>query len=99
MNYRVILLAPARRHLADGYAYLYDLSPRAADEWITAMHAALGSLSTLPFRCGRAPTPEGEASDVRQLLCRGYRIFFVVTGETVKVISLYHQAQRPGGDS
>lgn len=96
MKFRVDIQPPAYRQLMDAFDYLYARSPRAAEEWLDAMFAAIFSLETSPARC--TIIHRAGHRSVHQLLCGTYRIFFIV-GETVQVIGIYHQAQQTGEET
>lgn len=95
MRYRVAIQPPAYRQLMDAYDFLHARSPRAAEAWLDEMFDAIDTLATSPERC--PVVAEGGHRNVRQLLCRAYRIYFVVD-DAVRVIAVHHQARNAGPD-
>jgi toxin ParE1/3/4 len=69
-------------------------SPRAAAELVKRLFAATDNLELFP-ESGRV-VPEFEHSDIREILVRPYRVIYVVSGDTVEVVSVQHGARRLG---
>ena len=63
--------------------------------WLDALHKAIGSLEQLPHRCPLARENGFLSADVRQLLFHQHRIIYTVIGDTVHVLHVRHQRQRP----
>ncbi len=63
--------------------------------WFTALQDALDSLSELSFRCPCAPENKFLVEEIRHLLFQKYRVVYTVSGNTVHVLHIRHQRQRP----
>ena len=75
-------LAEYARHIAE-----YDY-PQTAIDWLVGMRAAVDHLADFPF-AGRE-VPELFGSKVREIIHRGYRIFYRVRRKTPEIISVRH---------
>ena len=96
MNYQVIVTREADVDAVDILHWLSeDYSFESAERWYSKYLEALVSLETFPARCPIAYEREDEDEEVRQLLFEQYRILFAIEGNTVRVVHVKHQKQRP----
>lgn len=103
MTYEVRITDTAWAELRQGFRWLAEQSPRAADRWRTSLLAAVDTLESHPERCSLAPEDEWYPGELRQLLHgkrgRVYRVLFEIRGNVVHVLRIRHGAQallKPG---
>lgn len=95
MSYRVRIRVEAEQQITEGFRYLSERSPSAAEEWLADIMAAIVSLRDFPVRCPVAPEQHAGKSEMRQLLCRTHHIRFVVVADEVSVVHVRHTARAP----
>src|SRR5437773_269631 len=98
MKYDVVITGEAFLEIELASAWYRERSLWAAAKWHQRLMDAIGSLKTLPERCGLSPEGEALGLPIRQLPFgkRGgkYRILFHVKGETVRILRVRHGAQQ-----
>jgi plasmid stabilization system protein ParE len=100
MDARVELTHRAQHDIASIHAWLEGAdSGDAGAKWLTALRAAIDSLSALPSRCPLAPESRELSVEVRQLLYgrrpHVYRILFSIESGVVYVLHVRHARRRP----
>jgi plasmid stabilization system protein ParE len=94
MNHRVVITAAAHDDARAIVRWITDHSLEKATRWFFDFLAAANSLRNFPARCPLARESSDEV-EVRQLLFGGHRILFSIEGNTVLVLHVRHQKQRP----
>ena len=84
-QYKVKVLAAARRDLDEILTYLNTLSPRTATEYAELFTRELESLAVMPLRCPLARDRILAEKGYRCLVVKNYLVFFVVSDNTVKI--------------
>ena len=74
--------------------WIADYSPEKATDWYFDFLAAAESLAIFPVRCAIIPESE-EDTIFRHLIFGKYRIIFRVEDETVYIVHVRHQKQKP----
>lgn len=95
MRYELEVQPSAEREIHDIYVYLLGFGGTKADAWMEDIWKAFESLEHMPERCALAPENPLFRREIRQLLCRDYRIVFTVVGDDVRVLHVRHKAQAP----
>jgi toxin ParE1/3/4 len=72
-----------------------SISPESATLWYLDIYGAMDSLKDFPARCGLAIENQFFKEEIRQLICRKYRILFEIDGDTVRVLHVRHAARKP----
>ena len=94
MSYRVEITERAERAVREIVLWIADYSPEKAADWYFDFLAAAESLTIFPARC--AIIPESEENPIfRHLIFGKYRIIFRVEDETVYLVHVRHQKQKP----
>lgn len=94
MSYRVEITEKAERTARAIVRWIGDYSPEKATDWYLDFLEAAESLSTFPARCPVIPESEGLAV-FRHLIFGKYRIIFRIEDETVYIVHVRHQKQKP----
>ena len=74
--------------------FIAQASPEYAQMLVDGAFEAVQRLERFP-RSGRM-VPEIGDTDMREILYRGYRIMYVISGEEAKILTVYHSS-RPFG--
>jgi plasmid stabilization system protein ParE len=97
MSFRVEITVRAAEEVRQGFRWLAERSPAAAERWRASLLAAIASLAEAPDRCALAPEEEWYQGGLRQLLHgkrrRVYRILFEVRGDVALILCVRHAAQ------
>jgi plasmid stabilization system protein ParE len=100
MTYHVILQPRAEREIQAAARWILgqSRSPATALRWARNLRAKIATLKTSPQRCPIDSDSEVYGEEVRVLLYgkrRGvYRVLFTIRGDTVRVLTVRHSAQR-----
>ncbi|MBS1807522.1 MAG: type II toxin-antitoxin system RelE/ParE family toxin [Acidobacteria bacterium] len=94
MSYRVEITEKAERAVRDIVRWIAETSPEKAMDWHADFLDAVESLETFPARCAIIPETEGQPI-FRHRIFGKYRIIFRIEDETVYVVHVRHQKQRP----
>lgn len=84
-QYKIAILGPAQEDLAEIIAYLNTLSNQAALRYYDLLIEKIGSLSDMPERCPMARDTQLRLRGYRFLVVEDYMVFFVITGNTVRI--------------
>lgn len=101
MAYSLVVTPQAQADIAEGFAFLSEHSPEAAQRLYEAMRNAILTLDEMPARCALAPEAPRLGVPVRQLLHGTrpgiYRIVFRIAEDAgeVHVLSVRHGACKP----
>lgn len=100
MRYGVLIHPEAEAELEDAYWWIADeaASQAVAEKWKAQLLKKVSSLRQFPERCAIAPEGRLMEESVRQLICRPYRLLFVIDGRTVTVLHVRHSARQPLGE-
>lgn len=95
MRYRVTFHAEARDEALDAADYIAQHgSPEIALRWYEGLEAAIGSLESMPARCGFAREREAfPGVELRQLVYHSHRLIFTVRENMVHVLHVRHVAR------
>ena len=94
MSYRVEITEPAERDVREALRWIAQYSPEKAALWYFDFLEAADGLQNFPARCSVAPE-SSEALELRHLLFGKYRIIFLIDDETVYILHVRHQKQKP----
>ncbi len=98
MMYRIEIIPQAYEEIETIANWIAEDSETRANQLYHGIMGAIGSLSSLPERCAKAPEHLLFSADVRQLLygrSRGkYRILFTITGKIVRVLHIVHSSKQ-----
>lgn len=101
MSFRVILQPRAEQDIRDAVRWLLQQSKSSTTvlRWARGIRAKIDTLKDYPLRCPVDPDSEVYGAEVRMLLYgrgRGgkYRVLFTIQGDTVRVLTVRHTAQR-----
>lgn len=94
MSYRVEITDPAEQDVRDITHWIFQYSPEKATLWYFDFLGAADSLQEFPARCPTSPESSDER-ELRHLLFGKYRIIFLIDDETVSILHVRHQRQRP----
>jgi len=92
-QYRVIVTPKAADDIRQGYAWLQERNPRAAEEWLTAMRKLILGLAVMPDSHAIAPESAEFDVEIRRALygrATRWRVYFTITGEAVHVLHVRH---------
>ena len=104
MSFRVILQPRAEQDIGNAARWILQesKSPATALRWARGIRAKIDTLKVNPLRCPIDPDSDAYGAEVRMLLFgrrRGkYRVLFTVRGDTVRVLTVRHTAQRTLAD-
>jgi plasmid stabilization system protein ParE len=101
MKYRIELAATAKADIRGQAQWLGgEVSPAAAEKWLSGLYKAIDSLQTRPLRCPFAAENDRFPADIRELLYgrsgrrrHKHRIIFTVRDDTVYVLYVRHTAR------
>jgi plasmid stabilization system protein ParE len=79
--------ARARANLREIGLYIARDKPIAAQRWIGVLTAAAEQVAAMPL-VGRC-VPEFGRDDVREVMCRGYRIVYLVSESQVEILAVF----------
>jgi len=94
MSYRVEITEPAERDAKDSIEWIAQYSLEKAALWYFDFLEAAGSLEKFPARCPLAPE-SAESKELRHLLFGKYRMIFLIEDESVFILHVRHQKQKP----
>lgn len=94
MAYSVEVTEQASSEAEAAYLWMSEHNPAVAAQWFEGLVEAVYSLAAFPNRCPLAPESRVFKQKVRQLLYGRHRILFVVSGNTVYVLHVRHQARK-----
>lgn len=94
MSYRVEIVKRAEQSAREVVRWIAEDSPEKATLWYLDFLEAAESLETFPARCAIIPENEGQPV-FRHLIFRKYRIIFRIEDETVYIVHVRHQKQKP----
>jgi plasmid stabilization system protein ParE len=94
MSFRIEITEPAEEDASEAVQWLAQYSPEKASLWYFDFLEAADSLQKLPARCPIAPE-SSETKELRHLLFGKYRIIFLIDDETVYILHVRHQRQKP----
>jgi plasmid stabilization system protein ParE len=98
MKYRVLIQPGAEAEVAEAFGYIHARSPANAARWLRGLYAAIGTLETMPKRCGLARENDAFREEIRQFLYgkrqHKYRILFTVRADEVQVLHVRHAARQ-----
>lgn len=84
-NYKVRIYPTAKEDFLSIIDYLNTLSPQAALDYYDLLTEKISCLAQLPQRCPRPKDPALAAKGYRYLVVKNYLVFFVVSGDTVRI--------------
>ncbi len=94
-TYRVHIADKAFDEIKSQFHYIQEESPRAAVNWLRAIHSAIDTLEQMPRRCPHARENEHTDDELRQLLFRkNWRVLFTIEEDIVHVVRVRHARQR-----
>ena len=101
MKYRIELAATAKADIRGQGQWLCDeVSPAAADKWLTGLYKTIDTLQTRPLRCPVAAESDKFPEEIRELLYgrsgkrkHKHRIIFTIRDDTVHVLYVRHTAR------
>ncbi|MBL8885767.1 MAG: type II toxin-antitoxin system RelE/ParE family toxin [Phycisphaerales bacterium] len=95
MRYTVVFHSEARDEALDAAEYIAaNGSDEAALRWYEGLEAAIGSLETMPARCGYAREHGSfPGVELRQLVYKSHRLIFTIRQAEVHVLHLRHVAR------
>ncbi|WP_435008217.1 type II toxin-antitoxin system RelE/ParE family toxin [Tundrisphaera lichenicola] len=100
MTYRVELARTATADIREQARYLRDeVSPSAAEKWLSGLDKALATLATRPFLCPLAAESDKFPRPIRELYhgrrkSNRFRVLFEITEEgTINVLYVRHTAR------
>ncbi len=94
MSYRVEITEPAERDARDTIDWIAQYSREKAVLWYFDFLEAADSLQEFPARCPLAPE-SAETRELRHLLFGKYRMIFLIDDESVFILHVRHQRQKP----
>lgn len=94
MSFQVQVAARAKRDVRKIIRWIAEHSPGQAALWHFDFLAAVDSLQNFPARCP-VVRESAESKELRQLLFDKYRIIFSIEDETVVILHVRRQRQRP----
>ena len=92
-KFRVDLTASAEADTSEIWDYIAQDNPEAATAFILRLEEQIGTLEMFPQRCPLIPESELLGASYRHLLFGNYRIIFKITGATVIVMRILHEAR------
>lgn len=101
MKYRIELAATAKADIYGQARWLRDeLSPAAAEKWLSGLYKAIDTLQSRPSRCPVAAEDEKFAEEIRELLYgrhgkrrHKHRIIFTIRRDSVYILYVRHTAR------
>lgn len=95
MRCKVIFRPEARDEALDAADYIAEHgSPEIALQWYEGLEAAIGSLESIPARCGYAREHEAfPGIELRQLVYKSHRLIFTIRENVVHVLHVRHVAR------
>jgi plasmid stabilization system protein ParE len=101
MKYRIELAATAKADIRGQAQWLGgEVSPAAAEKWLSGLYKAIDSLQSRPLRCPFAAENDRFPAAIRELLYgrsgrrrHKHRIIFTVRDDTVYVLYVRHTAR------
>lgn len=94
MSFQVEITEPAEGDAREAVRWIAQYAPEKASLWYFDFLAAADSLQEFPARCPLAPE-SSEVRELRHLLFSKYRIIFLIDDETVYILHVRHQKQKP----
>jgi toxin ParE1/3/4 len=94
MSFRVEITEPAEQDAKEAVRWIAQHSPEKATLWYFDFLEAADSLREFPARCPIAPE-SGAEKEFRHLLFEKYRLIFLIEDETVYILHVRHQKQKP----
>lgn len=94
MSFRVEITEPAELDAKEAVRWISQYSPEKATLWYFDFLEAADSLQDFPFRCPTAPESTAEC-ELRHLLFGKYRMIFFIDDESVFILHVRHQKQKP----
>jgi toxin ParE1/3/4 len=94
MKYSVEITEKAERAVRNIILWIAEFSAEKASEWYFDFLDATVTLENFPNRCAMIPEIENEPT-FRHLLFGNYRIIFRIEENTVYVLQVRHQKQKP----
>lgn len=94
MSFRVEITEPAEADAREVTQWLALYSPEKAAFWYFDFLESVDSLQTFPARCPIAPE-SSKAIELRHLIFGKYRIIFLIDDESVYILHVRHQRQKP----
>ncbi|MEK7829918.1 MAG: type II toxin-antitoxin system RelE/ParE family toxin [Acidobacteriota bacterium] len=94
MSYRVEITKPAEEDARVAVDWIAQYSKEKAVLWYFDFLEVADSLQEFPARCPIAPEST-EARELRHLLFGKYRLIFLIDDESVFILHVRHQKQRP----
>ena len=94
MSYRVEITERTERAAREIVLWIAEYSPEKATDWYMDFLAAAETLETFPARCAIIPENDGHPI-FRHLIFGKYRIIFRIEDETVYIVHVRHQKQKP----
>jgi len=88
---KVVWTESAWRDLEQAADYIARDSPHYAAAFVLEVNSASATLAHLPHRARKVP--ELNDPSIRELLVGSYRLIFLVSGESVYILGLIHQAR------
>jgi len=95
MKFGVFVTARAERDIQEAYRFIAEHGPANSDSWKAGLASTLGTLETLPSRCGLAPESAYVPETIHQTFYANFRILFVIEGDAVIVSHIRHSARLP----
>lgn len=92
MIYRVEMSPRAVAEADAAYEAIAEWSVDAAVGWVEALTLAAASLDRMPRRHGYAREHGRVSYELRQFRQAPYRVLFTITGNTVRILHVRHQA-------
>ncbi len=91
-QYKIILAQKALKDLTDIHSYITTelQEPSAADRLITKFKSEISSLNTMPERHALVAEQRLAIQGIRKMLVDNYLVFYLVTGEEVRIIRVLH---------
>jgi plasmid stabilization system protein ParE len=95
VRYKVTFRPEAREEALDAADYIAEHgAPEIALQWYEGLEAAVGSLESMPARCGYAPEHEAfPGIELRQLVYHSHRLIFTIRENEVHVLHVRHVAR------
>src|SRR5688572_5473542 len=96
---RVIITGPAQNDIQGAFTWWTDQrSAEQANRWYVGIHAAIGSLQSMPERCSLATESDLLAQGIRQRLFglgrrATHRIVVAIDSDAVVVLRVRHTSQ------
>jgi len=95
MKYRALVTARAERDIQEAYDFIAEHGPADPDSWKAGLASMLGTLETLPRRCGLAPESGHVLETIHQTFHANFRILFEIEGDAVLISHVRHSARPP----